>query len=127
MNIFLNTLLIVIFYFFLKVLRALAEGKISWAFWPPETPQETLSSEVSEAGLGIWIPQGKLLDAGSDQESEEEGEDASAKGASSEEEMDSDVVEEVDENDAKTSVIGRFGALAVSDESDDSEMDDEGE
>ena len=103
----------------------MAEGKISWAFWPPETSQETLSSELNETGLGIWIPQDKLLDAESGQESEEEGEDASAKGASSEEEMDSDVVEEVDESNATTSVIGRFGALAVSDESDDSEMDDE--
>jgi hypothetical protein len=104
----------------------LAEGKISWAFWPPETPREALSSELNEAGLGIWIPQDKLLDAESDQESEDEGEDAS-KGASSEEEVDSDVVEEVDENNATTSVIGRFGALAVSDESDDDEIDDEGE
>lgn len=111
------------------LLRALAEGKISWAFWPPDTPQETLSSELNEAGLGIWIPQDKLLDPESEQleESEEEAEDASAKGASSEEEMDSDVVEEFDENNAKTSVVGRFGALEVYDESEDDEIEDEGE
>lgn len=96
----------------------MAEGKIPWAFWPPDTPQETISSELNEEGLGIWIPKAKLLDVESDQESEDEGEDA-GKGASSEEEVDSDMDEEVDENNATTSVIGRFGALAVSDESDD--------
>ena len=45
------------------VLRALAESRIRWAFWPPGTPPETIAAhqQLQETGagastLGIWIP-----------------------------------------------------------------------
>lgn len=43
------------------ILRMLAEGKIRWAFWPPDTPLETVEAQ-HEPGLGIWIPQGNEAD-----------------------------------------------------------------
>lgn len=35
------------------VLRAIAEGRIPWAFWPPETDIAAINSDYE--GLGIWL------------------------------------------------------------------------
>ena len=100
------------------VLRAVAEGKVRWAFWPPGT---TLSN-LGETGDGIWIRNndggvGDDKSEPSDCEEEETGqvrvsesdEDVS-EGASllDEEEMEGEELQE-------TMIGGRFGALALED------------
>lgn len=37
------------------VLRSLAEGKIRWAFWPPDTALSTVKTEQPALSAGIWI------------------------------------------------------------------------
>ena len=39
----------------MAVLRAVAEGKIRWAFWPPGTPLSVIEQHQSHPGDGIWI------------------------------------------------------------------------
>ncbi|KAI0308134.1 hypothetical protein B0F90DRAFT_1621823 [Multifurca ochricompacta] len=38
------------------ILRLLAEGKIKWAFWPPEYDESQLPDADANPGYGIWIP-----------------------------------------------------------------------
>ncbi|THH28093.1 hypothetical protein EUX98_g6079, partial [Antrodiella citrinella] len=67
------------------ILRLLAEGKISWAFWPEDTPRDVRDAH-SKAGHGIWIPNGNdaaaLLRCGDmdDQAGESELEEESSEG-----------------------------------------------
>jgi hypothetical protein len=106
------------------VLRALAEGRIGWAFWSPNSTLDKAASAASGEGVGIWIPRGDM-DVGSEQEfeSEEEedneNEDGKASTGSEGGELDSDV--ESDGPAGKTAGIGRFGALAINE--DDEEQD----
>lgn len=103
--------------FTLSVLRALAEGRVGWAFWPPGTPVDQISNE----GHGVWIPGGDdvcdLDDEGIDPESEEE------RHVSFDTEDEITEVEDDDDEDATEDVaitgLGRFGALALSDEEDE--------
>ena len=37
-------------------MRLLAEGKIKWAFWPPEYDASQIPD--AKAGYGIWVPSG---------------------------------------------------------------------
>ena len=95
------------------VLRALAEGRVGWAFWPPDTPLEQISSVAVSEGLGIWIPRGDSTEHdGTDSESD--GEDRHVSFETEEEEIshdedDSDLVEHV-----PITGLGRFGALSLS-------------
>ena len=65
------------------VLRALAEGRIRWAFWPPGTDPQTVAraaypeGEVRE-GAGIWIAHGPGHDRHDDIDAESEGDEAPA-------------------------------------------------
>lgn len=98
------------------ILRALAESRVRWAFWPPGTEP----SNLSETGDGIWI-----------RHANDDVEDGQSEG-DREEEMDQDRVsesgEELDEGVSfsdeedregeeleETRIGGRFGALALED------------
>ncbi|KAJ7492467.1 hypothetical protein FB451DRAFT_1218406 [Mycena latifolia] len=94
------------------ILRALAEGRVGWAFWPPDT-DESLISEESTDGLGIWIPRA-VGGTGSEEESEEDGDDEGVRIVDSEspEEQESNEESESDSDSAALQVgAGRFGAL----------------
>ncbi|KAJ7727816.1 hypothetical protein DFH07DRAFT_757553 [Mycena maculata] len=102
------------------ILRALAEGRIAWAFWPPDTDLESASDEPDE-GLGIWIPRAE--DDGVTSEEEEDRE------AASEEAEDEGDVEESppdsDEDDSAALQVGggRFGALQDTEEAETSDVE----
>jgi hypothetical protein len=110
---------------FETVLRALAEGGLQWAFWPPGTE----ASKLSETGDGIWIRRddGETgVNSDSDEEEEEE----------EEEEMEHDRVSESgdetsegegsvdEEGEAEATIGGRFGALALEDAVEESTEED---
>lgn len=107
---------------FETVLRALAEGRIRWGFWPPETDPSTLS----ESGDGIWIQGGDGaagVDSESDGEEEAEEDQVSESGEEGDEEGGegydlSDSEEEEESNE--TGFGGRFGALTLEDAGADS-------
>jgi hypothetical protein len=119
----------IIFTFLLVVLRALAEGRIGWAFWPPDSTLDEIASVASGEGMGIWIPRGDM-DDGSEQdpESEEEEfddneiEDDKHSTGSEDSELDGDV-----ESDGgrKVAGIGMFDALAIN-ESDEEQDESDG-
>jgi len=104
------------------ILRALAEGRIRWAFWPPGADL----SMLSETGDGVWIQSDSdaAVESGSDEEEEEaeqdhvseSGEDASEEGGGDLSDGDED--EEEQSNGA--SLGGRFGALVLEDAGADS-------
>ncbi|KAJ3503451.1 hypothetical protein NLJ89_g8424 [Agrocybe chaxingu] len=107
------------------MLRAVAEGRIGWAFWPPGTPLDQVAAGGGPE-QGIWVPRGDI--ANEDTEPESDGEVdivESQHQASSNEEgsIEEDDEEELDDvPDAEIPVgVGRFGALAISgnDENDD--------
>ena len=106
---------------FFLVLRAVAEGRIGWAFWPPDTdPKEIKSCGSPEQG--IWIPRSDRADDESDSESEH-GDRSSSHETDSEESEDGeeDEAESSDEEEvaAKLAGAGRFGALSLNDGEDD--------
>jgi hypothetical protein len=93
------------------VLRALAEGKVRWAFWAPDTDPSTLS----DAGDGIWI-RGGDDPAGADSESDGEQEGAEEGRVSGSDEEGDDVSDEEEEEALDGGGFGgRFGALALED------------
>ncbi|KAJ7631053.1 GTPase [Roridomyces roridus] len=101
------------------IMRSLAEGRVAWAFWPPESDG---SASDTPAEMGIWIPREE--EGESDEESEE-------KEAESEEDEAEDALEPAqsppvsDESDSESDALhvgsGRFGALQDSDDVDSSE------
>lgn len=109
------------------VLRALAEAKIKWAFWPPGV---SLPAEDHREKLGIWL--GDAVEDedqnGSDVESvgtvsSEEDTENETSATSEEIERELEEVEEVDgeeaegrEGEARVMGVGRFGALSIDDE-----------
>ncbi|THV07519.1 P-loop containing nucleoside triphosphate hydrolase protein [Dendrothele bispora CBS 962.96] len=107
------------------VLRALAEGRIPWAFWPPDTSPEY---NDSEPGMGISLVQDVARDDFDDGYSDEEttlddniddGDDVSSDG-----DDDSDA----DLSDGSTAVgtLGRFALLKINDDDgDDDEVYDD--
>lgn len=107
------------------MLRALAEGRVAWGFWPPGT------DNAGSDGLGIWIPgteaagtDGELTEP-DDEPEDPEPEAVSEKGEEGEDEdEEEDEEEEGDSDDIGQNVGGgRFGALAIDggEESEDSE------
>ncbi|KAJ7170038.1 hypothetical protein C8R46DRAFT_1349951 [Mycena filopes] len=120
------------------ILRALAEGRVAWAFWPPDYATATLEAEGAGAGgAGVWIPRTDADEAGvTDEESEEEEEEPEAgeggdglnksEEASSEaDEADEDEGEDEDETAGIKVGAGRFGALQDIEDVDTSEDEDE--
>ena len=122
----------------LLVLRALAEGKIRWGFWPPGTDLSLVEGNILEEdkkGNGIWIRSSEGLvsqdydwDNESDYESDDGREDKNTRGDESEEDVlhDDEEVEgdeEEDEEDSEeerpsVTTTGRFGALSFDEDSD---------
>lgn len=116
-------------------MRALAEGRIKWAFWPLDTNEETIRSlGDGDVGAGIWITsddQGGLNTVhdtdsdGSFDGGEETDTEKSSEGESSEAET--YTIEEESE-DGKHETIGNrtgmFAALSVTDTTDDQDESD---
>lgn len=103
------------------VMRALAEGRIRWAFWPRGTDEQTI--EAPERGAGIWIPQSPV-DEGSDEldnVSENWKTDSDVDTLSEEDDDDDDSADdlddvkdvEVDTSSAVQFTGSRFGALTL--------------
>jgi hypothetical protein len=109
------------------VLRGVAEGRVAWAFWPPDM-EVSLDSKESSDGMGIWIPRPEDDAAGSDEESEEEEDDevADNKEETPEVSENDDSGTESESDSAALHVgAGRFGALQDIDdvETSDAEVD----
>lgn len=102
------------------VLRALAEGRIGWCFWPPGTPLDQIAAGGGDE-QGIWIPRGDTIEDDDDVESDLE--EAAEDPASTSEEEEEDV-EDSDVGATGTSGVGRFGALAINDTGEDGDEDD---
>ena len=111
------------------VLRALAEGRMGWAFWPPDSTLDEIAPVTSGEGMGIWISRGDM-DYASEQEPESEEEEGYDNGngndkhSTGSEDSEHDGVTESDsDGDGKVAGMGRFGALAISES--DEESDEE--
>ena len=105
------------------VLRALAEGRIPWAFWPPGADPSGF-----EAGKGIWISDGEVQD--DDGKTEDEATDKDDKYADesshddledSEEEGSESEKESEPELSAGVKSAGRFNLLQGGDDIDEGE------
>jgi hypothetical protein len=111
------------------VLRALAEGRIGWAFWPPGTSLEQIASLAGSEGHGIWIPLGDSIEHdGTESESDVEEQQVNFE---TEEEMIEISESEYDEDDSDpvgnvpVVGLGRFGALSFSGDDADEELEEE--
>lgn len=102
------------------VLRALAEGRIGWCFWPPGTPLDQLAAGGGDE-QGIWIPRGDTIED-DDVEPESDLEEVAEDPTSTSEEEEEDI-EDSDVGTTGTAGVGRFGALAISDTEEDGETD----
>jgi hypothetical protein len=95
------------------LLRALADGKVSWGFWPPGTEHERIKAE-GDGYDGIWITREDLEEVDEDSEAESEIEDDVDETATTE---DGDSVEDDEEDEDEDEVpglnAGRFGALSI--------------
>lgn len=118
------------------VLRFLAEGKIGWGFWPPNTSREVIDSQVKN-GNGIWIPYGEeggtyVLndnDEDSDLEAEEDTDVEESEEDQEETLFDDKAVQSDAEESPKVAVVkSRFAALTlhVDEREDEEETSDEG-
>ena len=109
------------------VLRALAEGRISWTFWPPDSTLDEIAAVTGREGVGIWIPRGDM-DDGSEQEPESEeefddnGNENDKHSTGSEDcELDGNVESDGSRNMAG---IGRFDALAIKESNEEQDESD---
>ncbi|OCH94706.1 P-loop containing nucleoside triphosphate hydrolase protein [Obba rivulosa] len=105
------------------ILRALAEGRVRWAFWPPGTPLEVVSAH-QEDGCGIWIAQDiDEADTDSDEEPDTLHEpESETEGSVHGDDDESD--EDKDEYAVKPSA-SRFSALSLDDTGVESPWEDE--
>ena len=109
------------------VLRALAEGRIGWAFGPPDSTLDEITSVASEEGMGIWIPRGDM-DYASEQEPESEDEEVDDNETENEHstgsegsELDDDVEPD---GGRKVAGVGRFDALAINETDEEKDESD---
>ncbi|KAK0198849.1 P-loop containing nucleoside triphosphate hydrolase protein [Armillaria mellea] len=104
------------------ILRAVAEARVTWAFWPPDTKEnEVLHARTG--GKGIWIIGNDDLndeDEASDAYSEDE---SSSTDEDPENETPSEDSESNDDDGLIKGVLGRFAALELVD-SDDTATDE---
>ena len=120
------------------VLRALAEGRIRWAFWPPGTDPQTIRRYQGDGGggAGIWIAHDSGEDGHEDSDYDSDEDETHARPAGSEDEALSSPdgsEEEAEEGDEEVEAPatgaglgrevvatgGRFGALVLDDQDDD--------
>ena len=104
-----------------SVLRALAEGRLSWAFWPPGTSSDLVAKESPEENAGIWI-------SGRDNEDDENQDDSDEEGAGEiqddeSSELPSELPSEIGESDFPTANTGRFNALQIIDSGSEGEKE----
>ncbi|KAJ7161420.1 hypothetical protein C8R43DRAFT_1176109, partial [Mycena crocata] len=97
------------------ILRALAEGRVAWAFWPPDMEVDLIADENSD-GMGIWIPRVSEDDGASSAEESEEEEEVPVEeeAAQSEEETPEESNDESASESSSAALqigAGRFGAL----------------
>lgn len=100
------------------VLRALAEGRIRWAFCPPGTDPCLVQQQGGADGAGIWVPD--LSDAAHDVDVESDG-DVTA--PYTDEGSQSDAAEDESEEEAAeptsalaSGALSRFAALSLDNE-----------
>lgn len=92
------------------MLRAVAEGKVGWAFWPPGTDTEHVVTE----GAGIWVPKGENVEEEFDDESGDDEEQGKESGDSSEDELPSGTSDEDEEEEQGGATTGgMFEALSM--------------
>ncbi|KAK7465407.1 hypothetical protein VKT23_005385 [Stygiomarasmius scandens] len=102
------------------LLRALAEGRIPWAFWPPGTPPEFTGSEP---GTGISLAQELEDDIIDDEDSDQ---DITAENIEEDNySNDDDDAEFPDTTAAVGSTLGRFALLEVEDDGGDDDSENE--
>ncbi|GLB35881.1 putative ferrous iron transport protein B [Lyophyllum shimeji] len=88
------------------ILRALAEGRVGWAFWPPGTDTKMISAS-EEPGAGLWIPRASVVDddmeeVASDDDDEEEAKEDSDP-PDSQEEMEEEESSDDDQDEGTSS------------------------
>ncbi|KAI0068111.1 P-loop containing nucleoside triphosphate hydrolase protein [Artomyces pyxidatus] len=107
------------------VLRALAEGKIRWAFWPPGSE----AAAIDQPGNGIWIPaaEGYDDDALSDSEDERDEEEGGNEDDDDGDDEEVTIVSSDEENDGMAAKFGRFALLGGDDADDDSNQSESGD
>jgi hypothetical protein len=98
----------------------LAEGKIAWAFWPPDVEERFIRDEQNEPGAGIWIP--------GDSELDDDVGSSEPASSTDEEKFETDSVDDEvpsdNDSDQEESIptgVGRFGALAIAEGNDNSD------
>ncbi|KAF7966429.1 hypothetical protein HWV62_38412 [Athelia sp. TMB] len=105
------------------ILRAVAESRVKWAFWPPGTDVNAIKSEMDE-GNGIWIAH-----AVEDGESESEDEDEelpSSEASAGHSDIEEQEEDEEDDDAPPVSVgVGRFDALVLDENEDGDESEDD--
>ncbi|KAG2350795.1 P-loop containing nucleoside triphosphate hydrolase protein [Suillus weaverae] len=102
------------------ILRLVAEGKITWAFWPPGTNLTTVGSGGAN---GIWlkhaVQHGQELDeddeGGSGDETDEDESPNEANHEDGDEDGNLTSEEEHHDADFKSVTVGRFGVLVIDD------------
>ena len=101
-------------------MRVLAEGKIRWAFWPPDVPL----LEEQRGHRGIWLGDSVPEDSEDDGSDVQSGQETS-EGTIEEDTTGEDVNQGEDEDETKATCedtlgSGRFGALMIYEKAGDS-------
>ncbi|KAL0569500.1 hypothetical protein V5O48_012468 [Marasmius crinis-equi] len=124
------------------ILRALAENKVPWSFWPPGTAIDVIEAEMHpRIGDGLWISQDQGTSSDEDDSSDGEGtfvgdEGGSLDGDSSDEDDatqsgDEDQLSETEEATQTKPPLkvgaGRFALLNIGDDSEEDENSEEEE
>ena len=112
------------------VLRALAEGRIGWAFWPPDSTLDEIASVASVGGMGMWIPRDDMDDDSEQELESEEEEEVDGNGnedhkhytRSEDSELDGDVESDGGRRGAG---VGRFDALAINENDEEQDESDD--
>ena len=106
-----------------SVLRALAEGRLSWAFWPPGTSSDLVVKESLETNVGIWIS-GRDNE---DDESENENDSDEEGGREIQDEDSPELLTDTGESeeDFPAENIGRFSALQIKDSENEEDENEE--
>jgi hypothetical protein len=97
-----------------SILRLLAEGKVGWAFWPPDADEKLIVEENGDDN-GIWIPRYSAFDEKTDRDSSEQEQHDGSEG--SENITSSDESDRSNEEQLVHSMASRFDALAIDEES----------
>lgn len=116
------------------LLRNVAEGRVGWAFWPPEWQLRSSESGAAvgptegETGNGIWILNAVEDEDVGDETEKSEGDESGSEGtphSEDEDDEEGEYSERDEENRDSPAGIGRFGALALSIVDDEEEEDKE--